>query len=136
MMAPDTFFSDESSYDSDNSDSVGSTVSDDSLVDHPTDSSRSTPGTKADSNVQVPREVVWERKPKLRPDNSRVDVYYYVQGETKRFRSKNEIEEHCRNNNVKYDPQRFDFSGKNKFKGVVGDKIVGSTSNIATCRQE
>ena len=67
------------------------------------------------------KRVNWVRKPKIRKDRSRTDIYYYEEGKEKRFKSLKEIEKHCIENQINFEPSIFDFSSKNKFKGVIKD---------------
>ena len=63
----------------------------------------------------------WVRKPKIHKDRSCTDICYYEESREKCFKSLKEIEKHCKENQINFEPSIFDFSSKNKFKGVIKD---------------
>ncbi|GBM14113.1 Retrovirus-related Pol polyprotein from transposon TNT 1-94 [Araneus ventricosus] len=88
-----------------------SPVSDDSLL-----------RTTDDKDPEVGlRKGIWLRKPVMRSDKSRRDIYFYEQGNNRRLRSLNDVKTFCLENNILFEPNLFDFSGNNDFEGLVND---------------
>ncbi|GFR32807.1 uncharacterized protein TNCT_630961, partial [Trichonephila clavata] len=101
-------------------------------ADHPeADSERDTRTDGAGSEsqtVETPTlrpcvSIPWIRKPVERKDRSRKDIYYFVEGSNARLRSFNEIQKYCKDNNIEYDQNLFNFSGKNSSSGKVADLL-------------
>ncbi|GBN81924.1 hypothetical protein AVEN_218414-1 [Araneus ventricosus] len=65
------------------------------------------------------QKVIWERKAVPRKDRFRTDIYYYIQGSKDRFHCYKDIEEYCKTHNLEYDKALFNFSGKDKYSGIV-----------------
>lgn len=76
------------------------------------------------------RETSWRRTAVPRPDGSRTDIYYYESGKGKRLRSLNEVENYCKQQNLVFHQEIFDFSGKNKFEGDVTLNPIASKIQI------
>ena len=72
------------------------------------------------------RQVNWIRRTKLRTDGTRTDVYYYEDGKNIRLRSLNDVQKYCTENNIKFEPELFNFKGDYKYNGLV--KSPGSES--------
>lgn len=72
-----------------------------------------------DPPVPVLRKVKWIRKPVLRSDGSRTDIYYYERGNDTRLRSLREIRDYCTKNKIVFEPHIFSFRGKNTYRGIV-----------------
>ena len=70
------------------------------------------------------RDTTWRRKVVPRPDGSRNDIYYYDDNNKGRLRSLNEVENYCKKENLRFNPEFFDFSGKNTYEGPVNSKPV------------
>ncbi|KAG8160610.1 hypothetical protein JTE90_022572 [Oedothorax gibbosus] len=70
---------------------------------------------------KVARSTTLRRDPVTRPDGTRTDIYYYEHNSNHRLRTLKEIKNYCERNNLEFNPDIFDFSGKNKFSGFVGD---------------
>jgi len=78
------------------------------------------PTTSSTPETTKLKDVTWMRDPVMRRDKSRVDIYYKVKEDEKaRLRSHNEVERYCQENNIKYNPEMFNFSGKDTSSGVV-----------------
>ncbi|GFX74751.1 retrovirus-related Pol polyprotein from transposon TNT 1-94 [Trichonephila clavipes] len=63
--------------------------------------------------------IPWLHKPVERKDKSQTEMYYFVEGSNVRLRSFNEVQKHCKDNNIDYDQNLFNFSGKNSSSGKV-----------------
>ncbi|GBL59411.1 Copia protein [Araneus ventricosus] len=72
----------------------------------------------ASNNSKTSEKVIWERKAVPRKDRSRTDIYY-IQGSKDRFHCYKDIEEYCKIHNLEYDKALFNFSGKDKYSGIV-----------------
>lgn len=66
------------------------------------------------------REVEWVRRAKTRPNKERTDIFYYEKGEKERLKSLKSVRDYCERKNIKFVPSMFDYSGKNKYQGVIG----------------
>ncbi len=75
--------------------------------------------------------VPWTREAVPRRDGSRTDIYYSIEGTKIRLRSFNDVEKYCDANNIVYDKNLFNFSGKNSSSGRVSDLLNFSTDNEA-----
>ncbi|GBM64430.1 hypothetical protein AVEN_167364-1 [Araneus ventricosus] len=84
-----------------------------------TQKSQSSERVGASNNSKTSEKVIWERKAVPRKDRSRTDIYYYVQGSKDCFHCYKDIEEYCKTHNLEYDKALFNFSGKNKYLGIV-----------------
>ncbi|GBM62713.1 hypothetical protein AVEN_76094-1 [Araneus ventricosus] len=84
-----------------------------------TQKSQSSEQEGASNNGKTSEKVIWERKAVPRKDRSRTDIYYYVQGSKDRFHCYKDIEEYCKTHNLEYDKALFNFSGKDKYSGIV-----------------
>lgn len=76
------------------------------------------------------KDIVWIREAITRKDKSRTDIFYKIQGTNIRLQCPKAVESHCKNHNLEYDPKMFDFSGKNKYSGIV-KKTETSSDNEA-----
>lgn len=74
----------------------------------------------------------WIRRATPRPNENRTDIYYYEEGCTKRIRSLNEAEKYCKSNNIDFNKENFDFSGKNNFSGKIQGKPSATPSSHNT----
>lgn len=87
--------------------------------------------TTSDESGNQSRKVSWVRAPVERSDGSRTDIYYYEEGKTQRLRSYNDVQSYCKENRIEYNPDLFNFSGKNKFAGRVDQfDAAANTSEI------
>ncbi|GFR18287.1 retrovirus-related Pol polyprotein from transposon TNT 1-94 [Trichonephila clavata] len=114
--------------------------------DHPeADSERDTrPGGAGSENqtggtptLRHCASIPWIRKPVERKDRSRTDIYYFVEGSNVRLRSFNEVQKYCKDNNIDYDQNLFNFSGKNSSSGKVADLLylpLEEEANLAEVR--
>ncbi|GBN48440.1 Retrovirus-related Pol polyprotein from transposon TNT 1-94 [Araneus ventricosus] len=84
-----------------------------------TPKSQSSEQEGASNNSKTSEIVIWERKAVPRKDRSRTDIYYYIQGSKDRFHCYKDIEEYCKIHNLEYDKALFNFSGKDKYSGIV-----------------
>ncbi|GBN80545.1 hypothetical protein AVEN_222004-1 [Araneus ventricosus] len=84
-----------------------------------TQKSQSSEQEGASNNSKTSEKVIWERKAVPRKDRSRTDIYYYIQGSKDRFHCYKDIEEYCKTHNLEYDKALFNFSGKDKYSGIV-----------------
>ncbi|GBM82877.1 Retrovirus-related Pol polyprotein from transposon TNT 1-94 [Araneus ventricosus] len=84
-----------------------------------TPKSQSSEQEGASNNSKTSEKVIWERKAVPRKDRSRTDIYYYIQGSKDRFHCYKDIEEYCKTHNLEYDKALFNFSGKDKYSGIV-----------------
>ncbi|GFY47285.1 retrovirus-related Pol polyprotein from transposon TNT 1-94 [Trichonephila inaurata madagascariensis] len=81
--------------------------------------------------------IPWIRKPVEWKDRSRTDIYYFVEGGNVRLRSFNEIQKYCKDNNIDYDQNLFNFSGKSSSSGKVADILnlpLKEKANLAEVR--
>ncbi|GFQ87174.1 hypothetical protein TNCT_517821 [Trichonephila clavata] len=82
-----------------------------------------------DTHKPSTKTVNWFRKLVPRPDGSRTDVYYYQEECTKRLRTLKDIEKYCKDHNLTFDSDIFNFSQSDPFHGVIdGSKGVASSS--------
>lgn len=65
------------------------------------------------------KDTTWRRNVVKRPDGSRNDVYYYDENRKGRLRSLEDVKKHCKKENLKFQPDLFDFRGKNLYVGPV-----------------
>ncbi|GFT08911.1 synembryn-A [Trichonephila clavipes] len=66
-----------------------------------------------------------------------MDIYYFVEGSNVRLRSLNEVQKYCRDKNIDYDQNLFNFIGKNSSSGKVTDLLnlpLEKKSNLAEVR--
>ncbi|GBM50139.1 hypothetical protein AVEN_21827-1, partial [Araneus ventricosus] len=84
-----------------------------------TPKSQSSEQEGASNNSKTSEKVIWERKAVPLKDRSRTDIYYYIQGSKDRFHCYKDIEEYCKTHNLEYDKALFNFSGKDKYSGIV-----------------
>ncbi|GBM98676.1 Copia protein [Araneus ventricosus] len=84
-----------------------------------TQKSQSSVQEGASNNSKTSEKVIWERKAVPRKDRSRTGIYYYIQGSKDRFHCYKDIEEYCKTHNLEYDKALFNFSGKDKYSGIV-----------------
>ncbi|GFT84841.1 hypothetical protein TNCV_2768151 [Trichonephila clavipes] len=67
--------------------------------------------------------IPWIRKPVERKDRSRTDIYYFVEGSNVRLRLFNEVQKYCKDNNIDYHQNLFNYSSKNSSSGKVADLL-------------
>ncbi|GFR07888.1 retrovirus-related Pol polyprotein from transposon TNT 1-94 [Trichonephila clavata] len=104
-------------------------ASDKSSVATPESSEDETDEDSPDTHKPSTKTVNWFRKLVPRPDGSRTDVYYYQEGCTKRLRTLKDIEKYCKDHNLTFDSDIFNFSQSDTFHGVIdGSKGVASSS--------
>ncbi|GFQ69949.1 retrovirus-related Pol polyprotein from transposon TNT 1-94 [Trichonephila clavata] len=72
-----------------------------------------------DTHKPSTKTVNWFRKLVPRPDGNRMDVYYYQEGCTKRLRTLKDIEKYCKDHNLTFDSDIFNFSQSDMFHGVI-----------------
>lgn len=66
------------------------------------------------------RETSWMRSVVPRKTGSRNDIYFFDEiNNSQRLRSPREVMEYCRDNNVIFNPDLFDFKGSNTYQGIV-----------------
>ncbi|GFV23395.1 retrovirus-related Pol polyprotein from transposon TNT 1-94 [Trichonephila clavipes] len=118
---------------------------DDRAVDPEAGSERDTRPSGADSESQAGgthtlrpcASIPWIRKPVERKDRSRTDIYYFVEGSNVRLRSFNEVQKYCKDKNIDYDQNLFNFSGKNSSSGKVTNLLnlpLEEKANLAEVR--
>ncbi|GFY48276.1 retrovirus-related Pol polyprotein from transposon TNT 1-94 [Trichonephila inaurata madagascariensis] len=81
--------------------------------------------------------IPWICKPVERKDRSRTDIYYFVEGSNVRLGSFNEVQKYCKDNNIDYNQNLFNFSGKNSSSGKVADFLnlpLEEKANLAEVR--
>ncbi|GFR02000.1 retrovirus-related Pol polyprotein from transposon TNT 1-94 [Trichonephila clavata] len=81
--------------------------------------------------------IPWICKPVERKDKSRTDIYSFFEGSNVRLRSFNEVQKYCKDNNIDYDQNLFNFSGKNSSSGKVADLLnlpLEEEANLAEVR--
>ncbi|GFQ75813.1 hypothetical protein TNCT_708021 [Trichonephila clavata] len=107
--------------------------SDKSSVATPESSEDETDEDSPETHKPSPKTVNWFRELVSRPDGSRTDVYYYQEGCTKRLRTLKDIEKYCKDHNLTFDSDIFNFSQSDTFHGVIdGSKEVASSSLCQT----
>lgn len=67
-------------------------------------------------------DIVWVRKTLPRKDKSRNDIYYRTVGTKRWLKSLKEIKSFCEDKDIEFNPDMFNFSGKNTYSGVVTSK--------------
>lgn len=84
------------------------------------------------SNKLIPcSEIAWIRQPKLRKNQSRVDIYYGIKGTHTRLRSYANVIDYCKQNNIEYDESLFNFSTKDSSSGEVSELVKrGGEANL------
>ncbi|GFX01424.1 uncharacterized protein TNCV_1863981 [Trichonephila clavipes] len=93
------------------------------------ESSEETDEDSPDTQKQSTKTVNWFRKLVPRPDGSRMDVYFYQEGCTKRLRPLKDIEKYCKDHNLTFDSDIFNFSQSDTYHRVIdGSKGVASSS--------
>ncbi|GFQ68533.1 CCHC-type domain-containing protein [Trichonephila clavata] len=92
-------------------------ASDKSSVATPESSEDETDEDSPDTHKPSTKTVNWFRKLVPRPDGSRTDVYYYQEGCTKRLRTLKDIEKYCKDHNLTFDSDIFNFSQSDTFHG-------------------
>ncbi|KMQ86271.1 retrovirus-related gag-pol polyprotein [Lasius niger] len=87
--------------------------------------------TTSTPDVQQPQNQgnVWVRQAIPRKDNSRVDIYYKLQGTDIKLNSSVQAKEYCKVNNLKFSKDFFDFSGGNHTSGIVPGNL--ETINVS-----
>jgi hypothetical protein len=76
------------------------------------------------------KEVIWVRRAVLRKDGSRNDIYYGTTESPKlRLRSVNDVKKYTEANRIKFQENFFDFSGNNRYNGIVRGDRGPSCSN-------
>lgn len=114
------------SYQSDSESETNSDVQSDNESIHE-------PSSKIESKEPIPgnvehippapiKKVIWSREAVTRPDGTRTDIYYRIEGSNARLRSHKDVEVYCNSNNIPYDKNRFNFSGKNTYSGKVNEE--------------
>lgn len=79
-------------------------------------------------NLTPCEDIAWIRVAVPRKDGSRTDIYYKIEGTNMRLRSPNDVVKYCKSNNINYNGDLFDFSGKNTFSGKISE--LNSESDI------
>jgi len=77
---------------------------------------------------------VWRREVVPKSDGTRTYIYYFEGNSKQRLSCKKQVKKYCRNNNIAYDPNLFDFSGKNLTSGIVGETpeaVVSDGSDVS-----
>ncbi|GFY60698.1 uncharacterized protein TNIN_65981 [Trichonephila inaurata madagascariensis] len=102
-------------------------------ADHPeADSERDTRPCGAGSESQTGEthtlrpcaSIPWIRKPVERKDRSRTDIYYFAEGSNVRLRSFNEVQKYCKDNNIDYDQNLFNFSAFGTIEVRLDDGVT------------
>jgi hypothetical protein len=76
------------------------------------------------------KEVIWVRRAVPRKDGSRNDIYYGTTESPKlRLRSVNDVKKYTEANRIKFQENFFDFSGNNRYNGIVRGDRGPSCSN-------
>lgn len=78
--------------------------------------------TDASEKLTPLNELTWIRKAVPRKHSSKTDIYYNLEGSKTKLRSPKDAKIFCETNKIEFDPEFFDFSGKNKFSGVVKEE--------------
>lgn len=79
---------------------------------------------------QPEKEVTWVRKAVRRKDGSRNDIYFGTKENPKlRLRSLNDVKQYTKANRIKLQENLFDFSGNNRYNGIVRGDQGSSCSN-------
>ncbi|GFR07054.1 retrovirus-related Pol polyprotein from transposon TNT 1-94 [Trichonephila clavata] len=106
-------------------------ASDKSSVATPESSENETDEDSPDTHKPSTKTVNWFRKLVPRPDGSRTDVYYYQEGCTKRLRTLKDIEKYCKDHNLTFDSDIFNFSQSNTFHGVIDGSKGDASSSLS-----
>lgn len=77
--------------------------------------------SKFGSSLIPCESITWMRKAVTRPDKTRTDIYYGIEGTNVRLRSFNDLDRYCKSNSIKCNKNLFDFSTKNKQSGKVSE---------------
>ncbi|GFQ76117.1 retrovirus-related Pol polyprotein from transposon TNT 1-94 [Trichonephila clavata] len=104
-------------------------ASDKSSVATPESSEDETDEDSSDTHKPSTKTVNCFRKLVPRPSGSHTDVYYYQEGCTKRLRTLKDIEKYCKDHNLTFDSDIFNFSQPDTFHWVIdGSKGVATSS--------
>ncbi|GFQ87627.1 CCHC-type domain-containing protein [Trichonephila clavata] len=106
-------------------------ASDKSSVATPESSEDETDEDSSDTHKPGTKTVNWFRKLVPRPDGSRTDVYYYQEGCTKRLRTLKDIEKYCKDHNLTFDSDIFNFSQSDTFHGVIDGSKGDASSSLS-----
>ncbi|GFR21751.1 retrovirus-related Pol polyprotein from transposon TNT 1-94 [Trichonephila clavata] len=106
-------------------------ASDKSSVATPESSEDETDEDSSDTHKPSTKTVNWFRKLVPRPDGSRADVYYYQEGCTKRLRTLKDIEKYCKDHNLTFDYDIFNFSQSDTFHGVIDGSKGDASSSLS-----
>ncbi|GFR14224.1 retrovirus-related Pol polyprotein from transposon TNT 1-94 [Trichonephila clavata] len=106
-------------------------ASDKSSVATPESSEDETDEDSPDTHKPSTKTVNWFRKLVPRPDGSRTDVYYYQEGCTKRLRTLKDIEKYCKDHNLTFDSDIFNFSQSDMFHGVIDGSKEDASSSLS-----
>lgn len=91
------------------------------------------PEVSSESTPEPKTEMVWKREAVPRKDGSRTDIFYRVEGEKVRLRSSKDAEKYCEARGIKFKPEVFNFSGKNKYSGEVRTGRELETPELNVC---
>lgn len=86
---------------------------------HESDSDVESTDEDVEATPTTKRHTTWIRKLVPRPDGSRIDVYYYEKDKSQRLRSIPDVMRYCKENNIHYEPNLFNFKQKYSFEGEV-----------------
>lgn len=87
------------------------------------------PGTSKNSeSPPVTTGISFVRSAVPRKTGSRIDVYYRIPGQKARLRSHDDVRKYCIANNIPYEPNKFNFQGKNTDFGEVNIEEVNATN--------
>ncbi|GFR13363.1 hypothetical protein TNCT_458681 [Trichonephila clavata] len=111
--------------------SIVKDVSDKFSVATPESSEDETDEDSPDTRKPSTKTVNWFRKLVPRPDGSRTDVYYYQEGCTKRLRTLKDIEKYCKDHNLTFDSDIFNFSQSDTFHGVIDGSKGDASSSLS-----
>ncbi|GBO10568.1 hypothetical protein AVEN_267283-1 [Araneus ventricosus] len=90
--------------------------------------SKSSDESDSESKSFSEKVVNWIRKPVPRTDGKRTDIYYYEEGKKQRLRSLKEVKDYCSENELKFQPNLFNFKATDTYSGIVSGNYESSSS--------
>ncbi|GFR07666.1 retrovirus-related Pol polyprotein from transposon TNT 1-94 [Trichonephila clavata] len=111
--------------------SIVKDASDKSSVATPESSEDETDEDSPDTHKPSTKTVNWFRKLVPRPDGSRTDVYYYQEGCIKRLSTLKDIEKYCKDHNLAFDSDIFNFSQSDTFHEVIDGSKGDASSSLS-----
>lgn len=95
------------------------TGSNDDESDEESDKKEPEPDQTTDFPPPILDGQVWRRRAVKRKEEPRLNIYYDLVGTDVKLNSSVKAKKYCQENNFKFDPQFFDYSGSNTYSGIM-----------------